>query len=287
MKLILPIIVGTYTAAILLSCIASELVGLPGDQLAALSAGPIFGVAAEEASPSSDVPASEDFWNDKPMAPKGMSRTLRSQLIIAGAFIGVLIMALLIFATRQKRSILQAPAALAAQMTGLQGTEAPRKGHPQWFYGTHRDHDFAFTVVGLKNDRGGVVQGYRHNNAVRLIVATNRVEPLGVVAYRHPKHQRCKESEGFNDCFDRTNTEALSPATRAGMLQFARTRGSLRLRDREGTHPILLHPNLFTDKQTILGYEGWGKGWSTLKFDKDEINQVLDELVEIARELEQ
>ena len=70
------------------------------------------------------------------------------------------------------------------------------------------------------------------------------------------------------------------------MLQFARKRGSLRLRDREGSHPMLLHPSLFTDKKTILGYEGWGKGWSTLKFNKDEINQVLDELIEIARELE-
>ena len=287
MKLILPIVMGTCAAAILLSCMACELVVSPGPQLAALSAGLIFGVTAEEATPSSDASESEDFWNDKPMAPKRMSRTLRRQLTIAGAFIGVLIVALLVFAGGQKRNILQAPAVLAAEMTGLQGTEAPRKGHPQWFYGTHRDHDFAFTVVGLKNNRGGVVQGYRHNNAVRLIVATNRVEPLDVIAYRHPRRQRCKESEGFDDCFDRTNAETLSSEARTGMLQFARKRGSLRLRDREGSHPMLLHASLFTDKKTILGYEGWGQGWSTLKFDKDEINDVLDELVEIARELEQ
>jgi len=208
-------------------------------------------------------------------------------VLYAGALIGALTVAFLILWRRVERKILQAPAVLAAEMTGLQCTEAPRKGHPQWFYGTHRGHDFAFTVVALKNNRGGVVAGHRHNNAIRLIVATNRAEPLGVVAYRHPKRQRCKESKGFDDCFDRTNTGALSVAARTRMLQFARIRGSLRLRDREGAHPMLLHPNLFTDKQTILGYEGWGQGWDTNKFDKDEINEVLDELVEIARELEQ
>jgi hypothetical protein len=208
-------------------------------------------------------------------------------VLCASAFICALTVAFWLVWRSVERKLLQAPAELAAEMTGLQCTEPPKKGHPQWFYGTQRGHDFAFTVVALKNNRGGVVEGHRHNNAIRLIVATNRVEPLGVVAYRHPKRQRCKESNGFDDCFDRTNTEALSVEVKARMLQFAKTRGSLRLRDREGAHPMLLHPDLFTDKQTILGYEGWGQGWDTTRFDNDEINEVLDELVEIALDLEQ
>ena len=306
MKLILPITLGVGTVAILLCGVACELAGSAAEPAGRPSAGSFLWSTSDELPPAPDRSESEDFWKDVPAAPRRMDRRLRKQLSLLGTFFGLLFLGLFSWAAWTVRTFKKrmptAAADFAAQMENVQAIAKSSENAPQWFFGSHENHDYAFTVILQRLPRG---EGPRPlpRPTLRVVLGVDCKEPLGVTGYRSTtnsprvrawgrsleakirrvptlltlSHQLFMEEEQAN---------RLSPATQEKMLAFVLEHLSLRIRDRQGTPAIELHPELLKDKQVILGYETWGTQRSLFEFDRVKVRRALDDLVAIAKELE-
>jgi len=266
----------------------------------------LLGFMSDELPPATDGSGAEDFWKDVPAAPKTMGRRLRKQLTLLGTFFGLLFLGLFSWGVWTvgtfKRRMPTAAAAFAEQMGDVHAMAKTSENAPQWFFGSHENHDYAFTVILQRLPRG---DGPRPlpRPTLRVVLGVDCKRPLGVTGYRsttnspkarvwgrwlEAKIRRVPSILTLHQQLFMKKEQAnqLSAGAQEKMLAFVLEHLSLRIRDRQGTPAIQLHPDLLRDKQVILGYETWGTKRSFFEFDGEKVRRALDGLVAIAKELE-
>jgi len=179
-----------------------------------------------------------------------------------------------------------APHRLGQEM-GLQQLNEGSRKVPVWYAGRYEDHDFGLTYANLRYGNYGRRPARTVQEVVlslRLTVALNVPEPQDIIAYFH--HGRPYKPdlvpEGFEDAFDRRNTDRLSQESRDALLHFTQNYGSLRLRDRDTAPEALFAAEALPDAQIVLVHDRPG-----YKQTPEQAYALLDALLKVAKQLEE
>jgi hypothetical protein len=220
-------------------------------------------------------------------------------LLAFAAMCGIPLLFFLVVAGWQLRHILRTRT-VGRRLAGAMGLEPLNQANKLaaiWHGGEHQGHRFAIAPFGVR-DRANTLGSNRTGTqfVLRIVMAIQVSEPLGVVVYRGPDGAS-RNPQNFDEAFDQENAGRLTGEAQTAMFEFVQKgyrtglvgvtlrldKGTrdLRLRDRATAPEKLLAPEVLPDANVILVHDHADTTIST-----EGLRALLDEMAAIARLVE-